>query len=585
MAGWRALLVGVLFAGALWCAAGSARADIVHLADGRMLRGEVLEETPEQVRIRTAAGILTVYRDEIDRIERLAPAESPDAIYRERLAALPPGDADALVGLAQWLAGLGYEEQAQDCYRRALAIEPEHVEAHLALGHVLRRGRWVSPEQAARIDRELGILEPEPGASGEGTAAAEEVAGLAEPPAAAALPPALRGALAELRRGLLSPKPAERARALEQLLALPERCAAAAPEPAAAGEPAEDAPAPLEQARAACRELLLEVRRARLRQYERERQQLARTIPTWSDPRYQRARERLLERWVAAKDEALKTIFDLEIYPEEDHGRKGQPIVDEKVEAVRAAYEPYERLLLDDLRVFLRLGESEAQAFAERLAGRRAAVAELDVAAPRLGAPQPPPPAEPPAVLRALLLYRAGRIAQAWALARDARLGPWEMRLLERLRDVRVAEYNQGWLNKTSVTQGKLPTRLEVEQVRITNEYRMLMGLHALEIDPRLIESARGHSEEMTRLGYFAHESPVPERRTPSMRAQLAGYPGGVAENISQGSPTPQATHEAWYNSSGHHRNILGASHQAMGAGLDGMHWTQNFGGTATLVR
>ena len=62
-------------------------------------------------------------------------------------------------------------------------------------------------------------------------------------------------------------------------------------------------------------------------------------------------------------------------------------------------------------------------------------------------------------------------------------------------------------------------------------------------------------------------------------------YPGAGGENISLGSATPMATHIAWYNSSGHHRNILGSGYAAMGSGKDGQHWTQNFGMAGTLER
>ena len=111
------------------------------------------------------------------------------------------------------------------------------------------------------------------------------------------------------------------------------------------------------------------------------------------------------------------------------------------------------------------------------------------------------------------------------------------------------------------------------------------MGRQALQIDPRLVDSARGHSADMTRLGFFDHTSPIADKKSPFMRMAKAGYPAAGGENISLGSVTPKATHDAWYNSSGHHRNILSPSWTAMGSGQDGNHWTQNFGGFATLER
>ena len=148
-----------------------------------------------------------------------------------------------------------------------------------------------------------------------------------------------------------------------------------------------------------------------------------------------------------------------------------------------------------------------------------------------------------------------------------------------------MRRYNAAFKRKNQQAYGVKPSGPEVEQVRITNDYRILMGRPALEIDPRLVASARGHSADMTRLGFFAHQSPISGKESPSQRMAAAGYPAMGGENISLGSVAPRATHIAWYNSSGHHRNILGARYAAMGSGQDGNHWTQNFGGAGTLPR
>jgi uncharacterized protein YkwD len=157
--------------------------------------------------------------------------------------------------------------------------------------------------------------------------------------------------------------------------------------------------------------------------------------------------------------------------------------------------------------------------------------------------------------------------------------------LLKRLRDQRVLDYNDGFKKNPAVKQGKNPDGVEIEQVAITNEYRIMMGRAAIEIDSRLVDAARGHSEEMTRLGYFDHVSPVGANKTPFDRMKNAGYEGAGGENISLGSEAPKATHIAWYNSSGHHRNILGEQWFAMGAGRNGRHWTQDFGGAIPQLK
>jgi len=138
--------------------------------------------------------------------------------------------------------------------------------------------------------------------------------------------------------------------------------------------------------------------------------------------------------------------------------------------------------------------------------------------------------------------------------------------------NARVMKYNPGV---------KGPTDPERQQVVVTNEYRMMFGhRRALRIQPKLVNSARGHSEDMAKLGFFDHfNSFNPEKHSPEDRMKLAGYEmAGCSENIYMGSGSPEAAHEGWIHSSGHHRNILTPAWVEMGSGNSGSHWTQNFG-------
>jgi uncharacterized protein YkwD len=107
--------------------------------------------------------------------------------------------------------------------------------------------------------------------------------------------------------------------------------------------------------------------------------------------------------------------------------------------------------------------------------------------------------------------------------------------------------------------------------------------LRAVRIDDRLVKSARLHSLDMQKRGYFDHFSlPNPAtgepRKSPFDRMRDAGYEGqGASENIAQAGSFRDA-HLSWCHSSGHHRNIL-SSWTDMGTGAaGGSHWTQNFG-------
>jgi len=116
----------------------------------------------------------------------------------------------------------------------------------------------------------------------------------------------------------------------------------------------------------------------------------------------------------------------------------------------------------------------------------------------------------------------------------------------------------------------------EIEGVRSLNELRMMLGLAPVLIDPKLQEAARGHSQDMVTIGFFAHESSVPGKQTPWARARLAGTTAS-AENIYAGSDGPDAVNETWLFSPGHHVNMLGA-HRRVGMARCGGSWTQLFG-------
>lgn len=118
---------------------------------------------------------------------------------------------------------------------------------------------------------------------------------------------------------------------------------------------------------------------------------------------------------------------------------------------------------------------------------------------------------------------------------------------------------------------------VEREQLRVTNEYRAMFRHRPLALNLKLHAAARGHAEEMSKLGYFAHMSPTPGRRTPYDRMKLAGYDFGSSENIALNDSAVSA-HNAWCHSSGHHRNLLNPAHREFGIGATGRCWVQNFG-------
>lgn len=119
---------------------------------------------------------------------------------------------------------------------------------------------------------------------------------------------------------------------------------------------------------------------------------------------------------------------------------------------------------------------------------------------------------------------------------------------------------------------------IETEVVTLANEARKANGCDPLEIDDRLVEAARAHSEDMAANDYFSHDSL--DGSSFADRVTAAGYPRPAAENIAQGQDSARTVHDAWMDSEGHRANILNCDLTAVGVGvhLDTWTWTQDFG-------
>ncbi len=143
----------------------------------------------------------------------------------------------------------------------------------------------------------------------------------------------------------------------------------------------------------------------------------------------------------------------------------------------------------------------------------------------------------------------------------------------------------------------------ERKQVEVTNEYRIMFGRRAVLIADKLVLSARAHSDDMSRGGFFDHFNQrllnmkpgekVPKQACgcssdalipgcthgPDARIRAQGYEFvACSENIEEGSGDPESAHKGWIHSSGHHRNILHTAWKEMGTGRVGKYWDQNFG-------
>lgn len=264
----------------------------------------------------------------------------------------------------------------------------------------------------------------------------------------------------------------------------------------------------------------------------------------------------LKEQLNAARKAALDTIFDLKIYPDENHGIVGQPKVDEKVNAVRELWEK-------PLAVVAKFDSSVGDAI-----NSVKKIREL------------------------LVKYGAPQVSSDSGGAADDELDSILAVINEKLslknicldsKERSILEYNQ----KVWAYNEKVESDIRAEErrvIQLVNEYREMMGLKILEINDHLVQGARKHSQDMEAKGYFSHTGL--DGSSPADRMRRAGYTGGaVGENIAMGMATPEEAHKGWYNSSGHHRNMLSSGWNEMGCGRSGVYWTENFGAGTTRAQ
>ena len=99
--------------------------------------------------------------------------------------------------------------------------------------------------------------------------------------------------------------------------------------------------------------------------------------------------------------------------------------------------------------------------------------------------------------------------------------------------------------------------RLNNQLLEAHNKERAEAKLPPLAIDPKLIEAARRHAEDMAEHEKMTHEGS--DGTHPDARVKRAGYHFvRTGENVAEGQKSVEKVLEAWMNSPGHKANILG---------------------------
>lgn len=106
----------------------------------------------------------------------------------------------------------------------------------------------------------------------------------------------------------------------------------------------------------------------------------------------------------------------------------------------------------------------------------------------------------------------------------------------------------------------------EQKMVDLVNAERTAVGLTALEVDMRLVKTARMKSQDMIDKNYFDHNSPTYGSPFDLMKSQGITY-RTAGENLA-GHQTVESAHKGLMNSPGHKANILGKNYTHIGIGI-----------------
>jgi hypothetical protein len=139
----------------------AAPADILHLTNGGLINGEILETSERGYKVRTVVGTVTVALDAVREIES-APSLFQEYERRQSEAEQTPA---AQFDLAQWCEQVGLNAERRRHLLRSLELDPDHEPARAALGFVRVGELWVEArtilERAAPRSAESGAAEAE----------------------------------------------------------------------------------------------------------------------------------------------------------------------------------------------------------------------------------------------------------------------------------------------------------------------------------------------------------------------------------------------------------------------------------------
>lgn len=138
------VLAGLFFAVA-------ARADVVHLKNGKSIEGKVTVQG-DKVTVQIPFGSVSFPKSKVLRIER---KESSIEVYDKKIVALKKGDVAGRLELAAWCRKQGLRARGDALLRDVLTLDPQNATARKLTGYVKHGGEWITPDEKYRA---LGMI-------------------------------------------------------------------------------------------------------------------------------------------------------------------------------------------------------------------------------------------------------------------------------------------------------------------------------------------------------------------------------------------------------------------------------------------
>jgi hypothetical protein len=175
--------------------------------------------------------------------------------------------------------------------------------------------------------------------------------------------------------------------------------------------------------------------------------------------------------------------------------------------------------------------------------------------------------------------FAAGKSADLTTLPMTAVLeiegAPAEIKTLVRDLEPFIARREFHRVTSAAHAQMKWARPEQVQYAELLNERRVILALRPFLLGEKLSDACAQHSEEMVKLKYFSHESPVPANKGFGDRVRNAGFEGnGSGECIYAGGSSAASAHTGWWYSDGHRLILYSNGPTAQGIAKFASTWT-----------